>query len=204
MFGDHVLANEVSMLGNIGSRFTPYYYRDFIEDWHMRVKYVHHGQNKVRFNSLEPLKQEDIDWAKALMKERIRIVLDGVLEKRKEKVSDAESTRTYLEEGNYFYAKDALKMGLIDRITTPNEFFREHFGKEKYTIGEVKLSFWSKVAQSMNSSNYSEVILDETFENLGLEDENSDMALERQIMDPISHFHKTAYSVPHLSKDSYF
>ena len=138
------------------------------------------------------------------MKERIRIVLDGVLEKRKEKVSDAESTRTYLEQGNYFFAKDALRMGLIDRITTPNEFFREHFGEEKYTIGEVKLSFWTKLGQAMNSSNYSQVIVDETFENLLMQDGDSDMNIEQQIMDPVSHFHKTAYSVPHLSKDSYF
>ena len=79
-------------------------------------------------------------------------------------------------------------MGLIDRVTTPNEFFREHFGEEKYTIGEVKLSFWSKVGQAMSSSNYSEVIMDETFENLGLEDDDSFTSLERQIMDPVSHF----------------
>ena len=56
MFGDHVLANEVSLLGNVGSRFTPWFWGDFIKDWHMRVKYVHHGKNKVRFNSMEPLK----------------------------------------------------------------------------------------------------------------------------------------------------
>lgn len=43
MFGDHILANEVSMLGNIGSRFTPYYTKDFIQDWHVRMRYVHHG-----------------------------------------------------------------------------------------------------------------------------------------------------------------
>ncbi len=43
MYGDHILANEVSMLGNIGSRFTPYYTKDFIEDWHVQMRYVHHG-----------------------------------------------------------------------------------------------------------------------------------------------------------------
>ena len=48
--GDTVLANEVSMLGNIGTRMTPPYMKDFVEDWHVRFQYVHHGENKVRFN----------------------------------------------------------------------------------------------------------------------------------------------------------
>lgn len=50
MQGDHVLASEVSILGNIGQRMTPYYAKDFLEDWHVRMRYVHHGENKVRFN----------------------------------------------------------------------------------------------------------------------------------------------------------
>ena len=65
-YGDHVLANEVTLLGNIGTRMTPRYLKDFIEDWHLRFKFVHHGENKVRFNMLEPIKQVDIDWAKNL------------------------------------------------------------------------------------------------------------------------------------------
>ena len=48
--GDIVLANEVSLLGNIGTKINPSYTKTFIEDWHIKMRYVHHGENKVRFN----------------------------------------------------------------------------------------------------------------------------------------------------------
>ena len=55
-YGDHVLANETCFLGNFGEMRNAYYIKDFVEDWHLRFKYVHHGDNKVRFNPYEPLK----------------------------------------------------------------------------------------------------------------------------------------------------
>ena len=82
-YGDHVLANEVSMLGNIGGRQTPYYLKEFIEDWHVKARYVHHGENKVRFNPLNPtLRQEDIDWLMNLYSIRMNFVIDHVMERR--------------------------------------------------------------------------------------------------------------------------
>lgn len=105
MYGDHILANEVSMLGNIGGRTTPYYMKDFIQDWHVKAKFVHHGENKVRFNPLnQTIRQEDVDWFMNLQSVRMNFVIDNLLERRKEKVGEnAESVRQYLLDGHHCY-----------------------------------------------------------------------------------------------------
>lgn len=107
MYGDHILAAEVSMLGNIGQRVTPLYMKDLVEDWHLKFKYVHHGENKVRFNSFEPLKQADIDWIQALFKKRMDYVIDHIMRQRGSKISDPDKTRQYLAEGHHFYGPKA-------------------------------------------------------------------------------------------------
>ena len=93
MYGDHILANEVSLLGNIGNRVTPKYLKDFVESWHVKLRYVHHGENKVRFNSFEPLKQKDVDWLLNMYRVRSKYVIDFIMEQRKDKVVDADKTR---------------------------------------------------------------------------------------------------------------
>lgn len=143
--GDHVLANECSILGNIGSSLYTYYMKDFIEDWHLRMRYVHHGQNKVRFNQFEPLKQADIDWMQDIYRQRITYIVDNMMDCRKDKVTDPTGTRKLLEEGNFMFGPKALSLGLIDRVTTPDEFFTEHFGGQGYTIGEPKIPFLAKL-----------------------------------------------------------
>ena len=50
MHGDTVLADKATFLGNIGFRMTPWMLKKFAESNEINVKYVHHGENKVRFN----------------------------------------------------------------------------------------------------------------------------------------------------------
>ena len=144
-YGDHILANEVSILGNIGSMNYWYYMKDFIEDWHLKAQYVHHGECKVRFNQFQPLKQADVDWMQNVYEQRTSFIVENLMETRKEKISDADGTRKFLQDGNFMFGSKALEMGLIDRVTTPDEFFIEHFAGQKYTIGEPKLPLLAKL-----------------------------------------------------------
>jgi ClpP class serine protease len=50
MHGDTVLADKATFVGNIGFRMTPWMLKNFAESNQIHVKYVHHGENKVRFN----------------------------------------------------------------------------------------------------------------------------------------------------------
>ena len=50
MHGDTVLADKATFVGGIGFRMTPWMLKDFAKKYEINVKYVHHGENKVRFN----------------------------------------------------------------------------------------------------------------------------------------------------------
>jgi ClpP class serine protease len=62
MHGDYVFADKASFLGNVGFRMTPWMLKNFAESNQVSVKYVHHGENKVRFNRFQELKQKDVEW----------------------------------------------------------------------------------------------------------------------------------------------
>lgn len=50
MQGHTVLADKATFVGNIGFRATPWMLKDFVKKNEINIKYVHHGENKVRFN----------------------------------------------------------------------------------------------------------------------------------------------------------
>jgi ClpP class serine protease len=60
MYGDKVLANSSSFVGNIGFYTTPWMMKEFLNYWEVEGKYIHKGKNKVRFNRLEEFKEEDV------------------------------------------------------------------------------------------------------------------------------------------------
>jgi ClpP class serine protease len=68
-YGDHMLANPMSNLGNIGTVATPTILKHHMHKlWLLEVKMVHQGENKVRFNRFaDSFKQDDIDWALRFM-----------------------------------------------------------------------------------------------------------------------------------------
>ena len=62
MHGHTILSDTSTFLGNIGFRYTPWMLKDFIEKNELQVKYVHKGDNKVRFNKFKELRNEDVEW----------------------------------------------------------------------------------------------------------------------------------------------
>jgi hypothetical protein len=56
MHGQVILSDTSTLLGNIGYRYTPWMLKDFIEKYDMNIKYVHKGENKIRFNKFKELR----------------------------------------------------------------------------------------------------------------------------------------------------
>ena len=68
MYGDVVLANPFSQIGNIGFRMTPWMLKAFMRDSvRVQIKVATKGDNKHRLNRFEEHKPEDIEWAQALI-----------------------------------------------------------------------------------------------------------------------------------------
>ena len=84
-YGDTVLANPCSFIGNVGFQMSPYMLRNFADRWNFQVKLVTKGQNKARFNRFEEHRQEDVEWALKLMRERVKAINSHLLAKRGEK-----------------------------------------------------------------------------------------------------------------------
>lgn len=76
MQGHTVLTDTSSMIGNLGFRMTPWRLKNFTDHWEFQVKYVHHGDNKVRFNRFKELRDEDVQWIMNIWHK----LLDGMYE----------------------------------------------------------------------------------------------------------------------------
>jgi len=117
---------------------------------------------------------------------------------RKDKMEDADLTRKYLEEGNHFYGPKAASLGLIDRVTTPDKFFKEHFDGKTYTIGEPKTSLFTKLGLDKlfgGSSSVEDSLFDGIFDDESI--------FGKELTDPVSHFQETALRVPQFSRESF-
>ena len=131
MYGDKIIANETSMLGNIGYMSDPWMLKDFAKHWNFDVKFVHKGKNKVRLNRFEEFKEEDIAWLKNIMNMRVDQTVSHILEKRQSKLASVELMIPMLKDGNIYTGTKSRDLGLIDETITADEyFFREYKANE--------------------------------------------------------------------------
>ena len=111
MHGDKIIADRSSFLGNIGYRTTPWMVKRAVEKSEVDVRYVHHGENKVRFNKLKELRDQDVEWLLNIQNKRVSHILDYTFEKRE--LTD--ECKDILKDGKFMYGKEAEKNGLIDK-----------------------------------------------------------------------------------------
>jgi len=50
MYGNTVLSNEASFLGNVGFSASPWNLKEFSEYYNFKMEYLTKGKNKIRFN----------------------------------------------------------------------------------------------------------------------------------------------------------
>ena len=55
-YGDVVLSNPNSFLGNVGFSANPWNFKEFSEYYKIRMRYITKGKNKVRLNRFEDFK----------------------------------------------------------------------------------------------------------------------------------------------------
>ena len=74
MYGDHIICNPSSMLGNLGFTTNVSHFKELAEAWNVQVKFITKGANKMRLNRFEPVKQEDIAWMLDLLNTRVKVI----------------------------------------------------------------------------------------------------------------------------------
>ena len=108
--------------------------KQFLSSNQIGAKYVHKGDHKVRLNRLEEFTEADKQWVLALMRHRVELIADFASKARSSKVKDAEKFRQMLTEGRFYFGQEAVENGLIDEISTPEEYFARHFKGETFKI----------------------------------------------------------------------
>ena len=75
------------MIGNLGYRITPWQLKEFQQTWQFEARYVHHGENKVRFNRFRDLREEDVQWVMNIWHQLLDSIYTHLEEKRKGKIT---------------------------------------------------------------------------------------------------------------------
>jgi ClpP class serine protease len=68
------------------------------------------------------------------MHRRVDAIANFASKSRASKVKDSSKFKEILKEGRFYMGQEAVKNGLIDEITTPEEYFARHFKGEPFKI----------------------------------------------------------------------
>jgi ClpP class serine protease len=60
--GNKCFANKFSVFGDYGYAHTSFGMKELARNWDIERKYIHSGRNKVKLNTFEDLKTEDVEW----------------------------------------------------------------------------------------------------------------------------------------------
>ncbi|CDW86262.1 peptidase s49 [Stylonychia lemnae] len=162
-YGDIVLSNPNSLLGNVGFSSDPWNLKEFSEYYQIKMRYIHKGKKKVRLNRFQDFEQEDIDWLMNIMNKRVEAISQLVTTKRASKFKNKDQTINLIKSGELFKPKQALELGLIDELTNPDEYVLKTYGKEVYI--------------DVPQQNWKQKIGLQTFANNIISTDNSDLDL---------------------------
>lgn len=125
---DEIYANENSIVGSIGVKIEGYGVSDLAHRLGIERRIFTAGTHKVRMDPLQPLNEEDRakfeHTLKKLHKNFIAAVKDG-------RGNRLKGDPKVLYSGDFWTAGEALALGLIDGVSTPDEVLKNVFGVEK-------------------------------------------------------------------------
>ena len=120
-YGDHMLCNPVSMMGNLGFTMSPLNLRRVCEDWEVHVKFITKGENKARLNRFEPVREADVEWALNLMRKRVGVIQERVNERRGKE----------LDLSKIIFGHEPAALDLVDQVVeSPEVYLTEKYGKD--------------------------------------------------------------------------
>lgn len=148
---DEIYANETSIVGSIGVISAGFGLQDFIERHGVERRVYTAGKNKSFLDPFIEEKPADVKRLKDIHGELHESFIDWVKLRRAEKLKGKD---TDLFEGQFWTAKTALGMGVIDGFGEAKSFAREKFGEEiKFAeFGPEKKFVASLLGTDMKSS----------------------------------------------------
>jgi len=124
--GDHIFADNASVVGSIGVIFAGFGFHDLIERYGIERRVYTAGQNKSTLDPFRPEKEEDIARIKSLQLEIHEAFIAWVKERRGERLTGDENLFT----GKFWTAKTGQSLGLVDGIAHLVPKMQEVFGEK--------------------------------------------------------------------------
>ncbi|RME48612.1 MAG: S49 family peptidase [Chloroflexi bacterium] len=122
---DEIYANENSIVGSIGVKMETYGAVDLARKLGIERRIITAGEHKVRMDPLMPLRPEDRQKMTSTLKKLHANFIAAVRKGRGKRLKGDDKE---LFSGDFWTAEDALKLGLIDGIDTPDGVLQKVFG----------------------------------------------------------------------------
>ncbi len=132
---DEIYANETSIVGSIGVISASFGFKDLIEKHGVERRVHISGKNKGFMDPFMDEKPADVKRLKELQAELHESFIEWVSSRRAEKLKGKDSE---LFEGDFWVAKSAFKLGLIDGFGEAKSWIKEKF-KDEFDA-EIKFS----------------------------------------------------------------
>ncbi|EDO44359.1 predicted protein [Nematostella vectensis] len=125
--GDEIFVDPNSAVGSIGAVSSNVGVVEAMKKLGLEYRPVVMGEHKVRMNPMEPLKPEDVEWVKKILAEVHNNFIDLVKERR----TKLDTTSKTVFSGDIFLGKEAVRIGLVDAITTDlKSLCKKRFGED--------------------------------------------------------------------------
>ncbi len=128
--GDVIVCDPSSIVGSIGVVGASFGFDAAIKKLGIERRLYTSGDRKVTLDPFLPEKPEDVERLKAIQHEIHATFIDLVKERRNEKLTGPQD---HLFSGEYWGAKTALGLGLVDHIGDLRSYLRERYGEEVLT-----------------------------------------------------------------------
>ena len=127
---DEIVCDPSSIVGSIGVVGATFGFDEAIRKLGIERRVYTAGERKVMLDPFLPENPDDVARLKAIQHEIHDSFIDLVKERRGERLSDDEPN---LFSGEYWAAKTALGMGLVDRLGDLRSVLRERYGEDVLT-----------------------------------------------------------------------
>ena len=124
--GDLVFADKNSMFGCYDFIKKRNEYKSYLQKENINIDIHTAGENKVRLNPFEELRENDVTWINNLLSELKKVLIDYVYENRKRMIKNKD-TFTSLFNSSIYSAEEAMNSDLIDKFGLVDKVAMECF-----------------------------------------------------------------------------
>jgi len=124
---DEIHALSMTMVGSIGVKMETYNFSEIAKKYQVSKHVFTAGENKVRLDPFIPPREVDVEKFNIMLTKLHTLFKETVLASREDKLT---KTASYDEvfSGDFWLGIEAVDLGLIDSVSTPNKLLMQEFG----------------------------------------------------------------------------